>query len=332
MVRAIQAGRRMHRGGMPETAPTGKGLAMDEKDWLILKTLHEKRNITKTAAAVHISQPALSKRLQQIEERFGVRVAVRGKSGVELTPAGEYLAACSHEILNRMRSIGEHINNLGDEVKGTLRIGASYFCTKYALPDVLMRFKEQYPEVEFHLQSSWSSDVFKKLRAGDIHVAFIRNEMAGAAERYLLFRERTYICSRKELDLACLPEEPHIQYHSDPLVRADLEAWWNDHYTDPPRVAMVVDRVDSAVDMVLKGLGYSFFSEFMVKQMPAVHRYEMRRLSGEHYYRNTWVIPNKAAKQLKIVQRFVEFVADFRYGDALDSLHPRDADTPQSLA
>lgn len=302
---------------------------MDEKDWLILKTLHEKRNITKTAAAVYISQPALSKRLQQIEDRFGASVAVRGKNGIELTPAGEYLAECSYEMLNRMRAIGEHINNLGHEVKGTLRIGASYFCTKYALPDVLMRFKEQYPQVEFNLQSSWSSDVFKKLSAGDVHVAFIRNELAGAAERYLLFQERTYICSKKALDLSRLPEEPHIRYHSDPLVKTDLDGWWSDHYTEPPRVAMVVDRVDSAVDMVLKGLGYSFFSEFMVRQLPGVHRYEMRRLNGEPYYRNTWVVPNPAAKQLRVVQCFIDFVANFKFSGALDSLHPREFEMPK---
>ncbi len=54
---------------------------MDEKDWLILKTLQEKRNITQTAAAVYISQQALSKRLKLVEERFGVSVALRNKNG-----------------------------------------------------------------------------------------------------------------------------------------------------------------------------------------------------------------------------------------------------------
>ena len=296
---------------------------MDEKDWLILKTLYEKKNITKTAAAVYISQPALSKRLQQIEERFGVSIAVRNKSGVELTPAGEFLAKCAGEMLEKLRVIGEQLSDMDNEIKGTLRIGSSYFCAKYFLPDILIQFKEQYPLVDFQLQSSWSTSVFKQLSAGDIHVAFIRNDNAVAMERFLLFQEKTYICSKKELDLARLPEEAQISYQSDTHVKASLDSWWNEHYTRPPTVAMVMDRVDSAVDMVAKGLGYSFFSEFMVKQMPGVHIYEMCRLSGEPYYRNTWVVPNQDAMQLKIVRCFVDFVSNFTFGDALDRLHPR---------
>ena len=61
---------------------------MDEKDWLILKTLYEQSSITKTAATLFISQPALSNRLQQIEDRFGTQIVVRTKKGVQFTPEG----------------------------------------------------------------------------------------------------------------------------------------------------------------------------------------------------------------------------------------------------
>lgn len=86
---------------------------------------------------------------------------------------------------------------------------------------------------------------------------------------------------------------------------------------------MVTDRVDSAIDMVAKGLGYSFFSEFMVRQILGVHKYEMCRLNGEPYYRNTWVVPNRDAMHLKIVRCFVDFVSNFTFANALDNLHPR---------
>lgn len=66
---------------------------MDEKDWLILKTLHEKKSITKTAETVFMSQPALSTRLQHIESRFNTVIVMRGKKGVQFTPEGEYLTS-----------------------------------------------------------------------------------------------------------------------------------------------------------------------------------------------------------------------------------------------
>ena len=65
---------------------------MDEKDWLILKTLFEKKSITKTAATLFISQPALSSRFAA--DRGPVRnnnCGEEGKKGLQFTPEGEYL-------------------------------------------------------------------------------------------------------------------------------------------------------------------------------------------------------------------------------------------------
>ena len=51
---------------------------MDERDWLILKILYEKKNITKTAQSLYISQPTLTKRIQQIEKEFDLTIINRG--------------------------------------------------------------------------------------------------------------------------------------------------------------------------------------------------------------------------------------------------------------
>ncbi|CAK7015753.1 MAG: HTH-type transcriptional activator CmpR [Desulfovibrio sp.] len=286
---------------------------MDEKDWIILKILQEKRSITKTAAAVYISQPALSKRLRQIEERFGVTIAHRNKTGIELTPAGEYLAACAQELIEKMRIMTEYVNNMGEEVKGTLRIGASYFCTKYALPDLLMTFKESFPSVELQVESDWSSEIIQKVTNGDLHIGFVRNDSFPPEERHLLFQDKMFICSSKPLDLARLPEEPQINYKSDVLVRAELNLWWAEHYSRPPRVAMVVDRISSSASMVAKGLGWAFLSEFTASLIPGIHKYPLRHKDGSPYFRHTWLIWNRDAKQLKSVTSFIDFAKSFSY-------------------
>lgn len=286
---------------------------MDEKDWVILKTLQEKRSITKTAAAVFISQPALSKRLQLMEERFETSIAIRTKNGIELTPAGEYLARCSTEFLDKMRSIQERVNDMADEVRGTIRIGASYFCTKYLLPEILMRFKERYPLVELELNSAWSSNIGKLVQNRDIHIGFIRNDHVVAEEKYLMVSERTYICSKKEISLDHLPDEPQISYKSDVLIRADLEAWWNEHYTRPPRISMEVDTVGTSADMVERGLGYAFLSEFLADGVTDAWKHEVLHSNGEPYYRHTWLITNNDARRLKMIEHFIRFVREQKF-------------------
>lgn len=59
---------------------------MEYRDWHILQTLFREQNITKTAEALYISQPALTKRLRQIEKDFGVQIVQRGSRGVQFTP------------------------------------------------------------------------------------------------------------------------------------------------------------------------------------------------------------------------------------------------------
>ena len=310
----VPATDRISRSAARGRAGAGKGeSSVDEKDWLILKILREKKSITKTAAAVYISQPALSKRLQQLEERFGTAIAVRGKNGIELTPAGEYLAQCSCEFLDRLQSMQERLDDMGDTIQGTIRIGASYFCTKYILPDILMRFKECYPLVEFELNSAWSSHIGKLVHDRSIHVGFIRNDYTVAEEKYLLFRERTYVCAKKEYSLADLPDAPQISYKSDVLIRADLMAWWNQRYSKPPRVIMEVDTVGTSADMVERGLGYAFLSEILAGKIKDTWKHEMLHADGTPYYRHAWLITNQDAKQLKLIDRFIHFAQEYDF-------------------
>ncbi|MCC8193051.1 MAG: LysR family transcriptional regulator [Deltaproteobacteria bacterium] len=282
---------------------------MDEKDWLLLSALRDTRNITKAADALHTSQPGLSKRLQVLEERFGTSIARRTKSGIEFTPAGEFLVEYAVSMLEKLRSVREHVNDMGKEVKGTLRIGASNYCISYILPEILAAFKKRYPLVEFMVTSAWSSDIIRLVGNGEVHVGFIRNDDTLLPERIHLATERTFICSTKKIDLASLPDEPQIAYKSDPLVRTGLTMWWAENYKKPPKIAMVVDRLGSAIEMVLKGLGYSFLSEIAAGRMPGIYKYEIRHPDGQSYARHTWVVPNQDAKQLRIVASFLEFIA-----------------------
>ena len=54
---------------------------MEERDWQIIKTLYEQKNITKTARVLYMSQPTLTARIKQIEESLGTKLLYRGNKG-----------------------------------------------------------------------------------------------------------------------------------------------------------------------------------------------------------------------------------------------------------
>ena len=91
---------------------------MEDRDWLILQILHEQKNITRTAQALFISQPALTARLRQIEEEFGAKIVHRTTKGVHFSPKGEYLAKESATILARLREIKDQVMKYGQRDRG----------------------------------------------------------------------------------------------------------------------------------------------------------------------------------------------------------------------
>ena len=149
---------------------------MEDWDWRILQVLHEQKNITKTAQALFMSQPALTARLQHIEKEFGIKIVVRTSKGVQFTPQGEYLARSSEEVLQKIRDIREQVSNLDKDVVGTLRIGASSYFTMYTLPALLRSFHKEYPAVDFKVTTAWSKEIFNQVQNRQIHLGFISSD------------------------------------------------------------------------------------------------------------------------------------------------------------
>jgi DNA-binding transcriptional LysR family regulator len=133
---------------------------MDEKDWVILQTIFEERNITKAAEKLYISQPALTYRLQQLEKEFGTMIVARGKRGVEFTAQGEYIAQYARSMTLQLRNTKEFVQNMGKEIRGALRIGVSGIFARYELPAILNEFISQYPNVEVNVKTGWSAESY----------------------------------------------------------------------------------------------------------------------------------------------------------------------------
>lgn len=80
---------------------------MEERDWQIIKTLYEQKNITKTARVLYMSQPTLTARIKQIEESLGTKLLYRGNKGITFTETGEYTVKFAEHILGEMQELRE---------------------------------------------------------------------------------------------------------------------------------------------------------------------------------------------------------------------------------
>lgn len=281
---------------------------MEDRDWRILQVLYEQKNITKTAQSLFVSQPALTARLRQLEQEFKTKIVYRTSKGVHFTPQGEYLAKVSSEMLLKLRSISEHVANMGGTVAGTLRIGASNYFTMYMLPQLLKLFKKQYPNVEFNVVTTWSKDVFNLVHNQELHVGFVSSDYGWQSSKQLLFEEPICIASKEEINLSKLPSLPRIDYHSDALIKAAIEKWWRENFSEPPTISMQVDKLATCKEMVANGLGYAIMPSLIVNKEKDFHKLILTDKEGQPLLRRALMLYHSELTEINIVNAFVKFV------------------------
>ncbi|MDN4073087.1 LysR family transcriptional regulator [Fictibacillus terranigra] len=288
---------------------------MDERDWLILKVLYEKKNITKTALQLYISQPALTKRIQHIEKEFKLVIIERGKRGVQFTPQGEYLATCADEVLSRFQNIRETVINMSEEVAGTLRLAVSNYITLHKLPKLLMLFREKFPQVDFKVTTGWSREVFNLVYNHDVHIGIVRGNYQWSDAKLRLFEENLCITSREEIKLSDLPSTPRIDYGTDPALKTIIDNWWSRTFSRPGIVGMEVDKGETAKEMVMNGLGYGILPSVLVDQNTDLFKITLMDEKQEPIVRETWMFYHEKSMEMKLISEFVRFV------QGLDFIH-----------
>jgi len=292
---------------------------MEDRDWLILETLHEHKNITKTAQALFISQPALTARLRNIEEEFGVKIVYRTSKGVHFTPQGEYLANASANVLFTLRKIKEHVADMNSHVSGTLRLGASSYFTVFSLPQLLKHFKLEYPHVEFKVTTAWSRDVFNRVHNQDIHIGFVSSDYGWQGKRYLLYEEPVCIVSASEIDIENLPKMPRINYQTDALIKAMIDKWWRDNFVQPPSISMDVDKLVTCREMVINGLGYAFMPSNFVSNIDGLHKIILFDREGNPLLRRSWMLYHEELMEMNIVSAFVNSIKQIDFSKLISS-------------
>jgi DNA-binding transcriptional LysR family regulator len=113
------------------------------------------RSFSAAADRLHVTQPAISKRVHLLEQQLGTLLFDRIGRQVSLTEAGRTLLPHAQAILARMASARQALADLDADTKGLLKIITSHHIGLHRLPRVLREFSERYPRVELGI--GWNS-------------------------------------------------------------------------------------------------------------------------------------------------------------------------------
>lgn len=141
-------------------------------------------NFTKAANELHISQPAISKHIQELESAYGVRLFERAGHRITLTPAGEAFLKHAEQILEEYRLLGLEMNLHSGNFSGMLRIGASTTIAQYVIPEIVAKFIQRFPDIRLTLFSGNSEQIEQELAEHRIDLGLVESSSRHAGLKY----------------------------------------------------------------------------------------------------------------------------------------------------
>lgn len=130
----------------------------------LARTLH----FGKAAERVHVSQPALSAQISELELRLGTRLVERTRGAIVLTESGQRLLPSFRRVLEEVRSIEEQVQQKTGLLTGRMRIGMIPTLAPYLLPVLAPELAKQFPSLDFGVREAITETLVAQLRSGDL--------------------------------------------------------------------------------------------------------------------------------------------------------------------
>lgn len=134
----------------------------------------EEKSLRRAAMRLHMTQPALSRQIQALEEEIGVPLFVRNTSGMEITPAGESLLHHARNIKTEIELAKRNAFLTSKEKRQKLEIGVGSSTVFNIVPEVLEQFSRLHPNVDLVLHTANEEEHIEALRQGKVLIAFSR--------------------------------------------------------------------------------------------------------------------------------------------------------------
>ena len=247
-----------------------------------LRTLHQiarLQSFSRAAEALHLSQPAVSLHVRQLEQALGMPLLERVGKRAGTTRAGMLLLQRAGHALEALDAAAASIHALRGVVAGRVRLGTGATASIYLLPPILRRLRTRYPEVELVIVTGNTSDIAKAVTENTLDVGvvtlpvrprqlvvtpFYTDRLVAIAPREWSWRRRRRgrgrpPSSRRSLTPADLAAEPLILYERGGTIRQVIEDWFKRGRVTP-RVAMELGNSEAIKELVCAGLGPSITS------------------------------------------------------------------------
>ena len=237
-------------------------------------------NFTRAAEQCNVSQPALTRAIQQLEYELGGPLFNRERGNTHLSELGRMMLPYLQSVEESCRAARDQARAVKRLEQATLTIGTMCTIGPQLISDLLVRFQAQHPGVEVQVVDTGAPEMIERLEKGDLEVAIVGvpGELPESLHQLPIFEERFVILLPPNHRLVAYDEIPAAELDKEPYVsRSNCEVF------EPVRKELngrgvylrqvfSSPRDDWVQGMIKAGLGLGFFPEFSVTDPDLVVR------------------------------------------------------------
>lgn len=187
---------------MSELRRESHSLLNDRLDWNLLRTFRvigQELSISRAAARLHLTQPAVSQALRRLEEQLGCQLIARRGPRFDLTEAGQRIFAIAGEMYGQVSQLSSVLEQPGDEIIGKVRLLMISRIFSERFDDFLAEFHRQHPRVDLEIDVMRSSDIVSALleKTATLGLSLNRRPQPRLEQRLFLSQRYAFYCGRR---------------------------------------------------------------------------------------------------------------------------------------
>lgn len=247
----------------------------------------EELNITRAAERLYISQQSLSNHISNMERELNVKLFTRSPK-LSLTYAGDQLVQTATQILDLHSQYLSKVGDINRHYMGMLRVGISHTCGLALLPEILPRFREEFPMVEFSLFEGNSNQLEDELSHGrlDLIICFQPIIIDGVTtvpltdQRLVMvvpkaFTDQLFGDRAEEVrarfangaDISQFQNMPFVLIKRGNRTRNIVDQYFNRYYFKP-KLALETENTVTTLAMAQAGIGITICPELFLRAIP----------------------------------------------------------------
>lgn len=272
-------------------------------------------SFTKAASALHVSQPALSQQVRQLEESLSAQLFDRSGRTTRLTDAGEVYLRYARRASQELEEGKRAIHDVGDLSRGALRVALTPTFTTYLVGPLVEAFHSRYPNITLNLREIAQEQMEELLLADelDVGIAFEDGHSQDIETQPLLIEalalvvgERHPLAGQSAIDLGALSAESLILLSEEFATREQIDRYCRQHNITP-RVKMEANVIGAVIEVVRR----TTLSTLLPATVALAHQGLFAiELSPQRLHRTAVLMQRKGAYQTSAARAFIELATD----------------------